>query len=78
MRWLGGDDIHIADTPEAYVRRVDELLARPRTGEDVERRQRFAARHSWSDRTDRLADALELAPAPTVPAPAHEMDEVAP
>jgi teichuronic acid biosynthesis glycosyltransferase TuaH len=58
--WLGSDLIAIADGRDAFVGRVREALATPRTVELVAERRAFARRHSWQNRAARIAELLHL------------------
>jgi teichuronic acid biosynthesis glycosyltransferase TuaH len=69
VRWLDTDLVRVApDDPEGFADAVEAALAEH---DDVllrERRRTFAAGHSWSRRTERLATALDL----TLPRPTAE------
>jgi teichuronic acid biosynthesis glycosyltransferase TuaH len=57
-RWLGTDLIGVAAGPAGFAAAVTAALARPRTPEAAQRRQRFAREHSWDRRAKVLADLL--------------------
>jgi teichuronic acid biosynthesis glycosyltransferase TuaH len=59
-RWLDTDLIAVAAGRNAFVGRVREALATPRTGELVAERRAFARRHSWRSRAARIAELLHL------------------
>jgi teichuronic acid biosynthesis glycosyltransferase TuaH len=60
IRSLGTDLICIA-TATSFAEQVDRLLALPRTAAMLERRQEFAAQHSWANRA---ADIYNIIVAP--------------
>jgi teichuronic acid biosynthesis glycosyltransferase TuaH len=61
-RWLDTDLIAIAAGPAAFAAEVRDALARPRTGDLVDRRRAFARGHSWQGRAARIAEMLDLGP----------------
>ncbi|MES2094818.1 MAG: glycosyltransferase [Actinomycetota bacterium] len=54
VRWLDTDLIDVADGPLEFARRVAEILSRPATEHDRERRMAFARGHSWESRAAQL------------------------
>jgi teichuronic acid biosynthesis glycosyltransferase TuaH len=64
--WLGTDLIDVAASPAGFAAAVTAVLARPRTPEIVERRQRFAHEHSWDRRAEVLARLLDVQPSGAV------------
>jgi teichuronic acid biosynthesis glycosyltransferase TuaH len=74
-RWLASDGpdgrglVTIANRAH-FVDAVQSAAAVPRSPELLERRRRFAARHSWAQRADLLAAAIGLIPAPAANDPA--------
>ena len=58
-RWLDTHHITIADAPEAFARRTQELLATPAQPDEKRARQAFAAQHAWSARSAEIAAILE-------------------
>ncbi len=59
-RWLDTDLIEIASTPADFADAVDRALERPRSADDVARRQDFARRHTWDERARAWAAVLGL------------------
>jgi glycosyltransferase involved in cell wall biosynthesis len=57
MRSLATDLVCIAG-PESFADQVDRQLAAPRTAAILERRQAFAARHSWERRAAEIREAI--------------------
>jgi teichuronic acid biosynthesis glycosyltransferase TuaH len=55
---LGTDLITTAVSPEAFADAAEASAASPRTRQDVERRQQFASRHSWTERARELTAVL--------------------
>jgi len=63
VRWLDTDLVRVApDDPEGFADAVEAALAERDDLLLRERRRAFAAGHSWSRRTERLATALDLTP----------------
>lgn len=52
--WLQTDLIEVATGPTEFAQRVAEVLSRPSTAHDRERRIAFARCHSWQARADQL------------------------
>lgn len=61
IRWLATDLISIGTGPAGFADQVDRLLAEPRTGVLLARRQAFAAQHSWARRAGDIYDAVVAA-----------------
>jgi teichuronic acid biosynthesis glycosyltransferase TuaH len=59
MEWIGGRDIHLADTPEQFSAAVRTLLAAGRDTASDERRRTFAQGHTWDARAGAVLEALE-------------------
>jgi glycosyltransferase involved in cell wall biosynthesis len=57
-RWLATDLVTIASGPGEFAAEAGRLLGRPRTPEEVARRRRFAAGHSWAGRAAALSAAI--------------------
>jgi glycosyltransferase involved in cell wall biosynthesis len=57
IRWLATDLVCIAE-PASFAEEVDRLLTAPRTTALLERRQAFAARHSWASRAAEIYGAV--------------------
>ncbi|HBZ72147.1 MAG TPA: hypothetical protein DEP35_21420 [Deltaproteobacteria bacterium] len=57
IRWLNCPDIRVAKGGKAYAEAVLEVLARS-DADGIQRRQRFAAAHSWKVRAEAFAEAL--------------------
>jgi teichuronic acid biosynthesis glycosyltransferase TuaH len=54
VSWLDTDLIEVADGPVEFAHRVAEVLSRPSTAHERERRIAFAGRHSWEARAAQL------------------------
>lgn len=67
-RWLATDLIEVASEPDAFAYAVSKALEQPRRPELVERRQAFAAKHSWSRRAREWADVLSAPSSAAQPA----------
>jgi teichuronic acid biosynthesis glycosyltransferase TuaH len=60
LRWLDTDLIALHETPQAFAAAAMHAAPHARDPVRVERRRALAARHSWSERADRMAELLEL------------------
>jgi teichuronic acid biosynthesis glycosyltransferase TuaH len=58
VAWLDTDLIEVASGPVDFAEKVVEVLARPRTSDDRDRRIAFARTHSWHARADQLLRLL--------------------
>ena len=58
IRWLGTDEIVVADNPAAFAKAVAAALTVPRSPEGDARRREFAAGHTWNDRAVAFARHL--------------------
>jgi glycosyltransferase involved in cell wall biosynthesis len=59
-RWLDSDLIEIASGPTPFADAVDRALAQDRSPSLIERRQAFAAQHTWVKRAEAFAQAIGL------------------
>jgi teichuronic acid biosynthesis glycosyltransferase TuaH len=59
-RWLDSDLIEIASGPTPFADAVDRALAQDRSASLIERRQAFAAQHTWVKRAEAFAEAIGL------------------
>jgi teichuronic acid biosynthesis glycosyltransferase TuaH len=61
IRWLNTSLISVATAPSAFADLVGRLAGEPRTQELIERRQAFAAEHSWARRAVDIGAAIAAA-----------------
>jgi glycosyltransferase involved in cell wall biosynthesis len=60
LRWLDTDLVELHETPYAFATATRQAAVHARDPVRVERRRALAARHSWSERAERMAQLLEL------------------
>jgi teichuronic acid biosynthesis glycosyltransferase TuaH len=68
LRWMNAPDTALATEPAAFAEAVVRTIAAPVDPGGVERRQAFAAEHSWDARARQLAELLGLPTAAITPA----------
>jgi teichuronic acid biosynthesis glycosyltransferase TuaH len=58
IRWLGTDLVCVAAEPRLFAERVDCMLREPGSQRLIERRQAFAAEHSWARRAEDFSELI--------------------